>query len=234
MSEAYDRIKAEIASIGEKIDRASDGYKRGEKIINSSLPFAGLTVPQIKALAKSVALSSRDEFMDGFFNDADKTYESVAVAGLVASKKGDYSKTAEYLKKIIPLFSSWAHTDTIVPQLRFTDRETFLSDFRYLLEADGQYEVRTYLIYLLSCCLNEEYFDIIVDTLKSVRYGRYYVDMGAAWLLSVMLVKFYDKTLPFFEKVTFPPFVHNKAIQKARESFRVPQDRKDYLNSLKV
>ena len=234
MSEVYDRIKAEIKVIGDKIDRSSDGYKRGAKIINSSLDFVGLTTPQMKSLAKSVAFSDRDRFMDGFFADPRKTYESVAVAGLVAAKKGDYEKTAEYLKKIIPLFSSWAHSDTIVPLLRFTDRETFLNDFKYLLDAEGEYEVRTYLIYLMSCCLTDEFFDRIVDTLKNVRYGQYYVDMGAAWLLSVMLVKFYDKTLSLFTTATFPPFVHNKAIQKARESFRVPQERKDYLNSLKV
>lgn len=234
MSEVYNKIKSEIIALGEKVDRSSDGYKRGAKIINSSLPFMGITTPQVKNLAKSVALSERDGFMDGFFADPDKTYESVAVSGLVAAKKGDYNKTAEYLKRIIPLFSSWAHSDTIVPLLRFTDRETFLNDFKYLLDAEGQYEVRTYIVYLMSCCLTDEYFDRIVDTLKNVRYGQYYVDMGAAWLLSYMFIKFYDRTLPLFEKATFPPFVHNKAIQKARESFRVPQDKKDFLNTLKV
>ena len=234
MSEVYDSFKTRLNMLGKDIDRESDGYKRGAKIINSDLPFIGLTIPQIKSLAKSIALSDRDEFMDGFFDDADKTYESVTVAGLVAAKKGDYKKTALYLKKIIPLFSSWAHSDTIVPQLRHVDREKFLSDFKYLLDADGQYEVRTYIVYLMSCCLTDEYYDLIVDTLKAVRYGQYYVDMGAAWLLSYMLIKFYDRTLPLFVDPTFPAFVHNKAIQKARESFRVPQERKDYLFTLKI
>lgn len=234
MNEVYDKFKSRLNELGAGIDKNSDGYKRGAKIINSSLPIIGLTTPQMKDLAKSIALSERDSFMDGFFSDRDKSYESVAVAGLVAAKKGDYKKTAEYLKNIIPLFSSWAHSDTIVPQLRFTDRETFLSDFAYLLDADGEYEVRTYIVYLMSCCLTDEYYERIADILKTVRYGQYYVDMAAAWLLSYMLVKFYDRTLPLFSKPVFPVFVHNKAIQKARESFRVPQDRKDYLNTLKI
>ena len=234
MSEVYDKFKSKLNEIGEGIDKNSDGYKRGAKIINSALPIVGLTTPQMKQLAKTVALSDRDAFMDGFFNDGDKTYESVAVAGLVASRKGDYKKTAAYLKKIIPFFSSWAHSDTIVPQLRFTDREEFLSDFSYLLDAEGEYEVRTYIVYLMSCCLTEEYYERIVETLKAVRYGQYYVDMAAAWLLSYMLIKFYDRTLPLFQTPTFPVFVHNKAIQKARESFRVPQGNKDYLVTLKV
>ena len=47
------------------------------------------------------------------------------------------------------------------------------------------------------------------------------------------LVKFYDKTLPIFTRGVLPPFVHNKAIQKARESYRVPSETKEYLNTLK-
>lgn len=58
--------------------------------------------------------------------------------------------------------------------------------------------------------------------------------MAIAWVLSVALVKFYDRTLPLLERRQFSPWVHNKAIQKARESYRVPFETKEFLNTLKI
>lgn len=45
--------------------------------------------------------------------------------------------------------------------------------------------------------------------------------MALAWGLSVFFVKQRAKTLPLLEQGVFPAAVHNKAIQKCRESYRV-------------
>jgi hypothetical protein len=66
-----------------------------------------------------------------------------------------------------------------------------------------------------------------------VPQGQYYVDMALAWALSVGLVKHYDATLPCLTGAKFSRWVHNKAIQKARESYRITPETKAYLNSLK-
>ena len=155
------------------------------------------------------------------------------LCGIVCAGKGDYAQTRDYLKRIIPLFGSWAHPDCVIPSLNWVDKDEFLRDFAYLLDCNGQYEVRSYIIFLFDC-LTADRIDFVINTLKAVRYGDYYVDMAAAWLLAECLVKFYDKTLPLFQTPVFPRFVHNKAIQKARESYRVSPESKAYLNSLKL
>ena len=58
--------------------------------------------------------------------------------------------------------------------------------------------------------------------------------MAIAWLLSFCLIKEYEKTLPLMKSCVLPKWVHNKAIQKARESYRITKEQKDYLNSLKI
>ena len=58
--------------------------------------------------------------------------------------------------------------------------------------------------------------------------------MAIAWLISVALVKQYESTVDLLENKVFPTFVHNKAIQKAIESFRINDDRKSYLKTLKI
>ena len=57
--------------------------------------------------------------------------------------------------------------------------------------------------------------------------------MAKAWLISVCFVKFRDKTLEFIKNNKLDTFTHNKAIQKIIESFRVNDNDKKYLRTLK-
>ena len=212
-------------------DSKYDGFNN--KIVNSVYPTIGVRTPDMRAVAKAVPTEYRDGVLAEFFAQKDYFYEIITVAGFIAARKGDYIKTREYLKKLIPLFGSWAHVDTVIPSLDWVDRHTLLNDFEYLLNRDGQYEVRSYVIMLLDC-VTEDMIDFVLAKIPTIRTGEYYIDMGLAWLIAECLVKFYDKTLPLIERKTFPKFIHNKAIQKARESFRIDGDKKAYLNSLKV
>ena len=235
MYETYEECRAHIFGAGQDVKVSDDFLERHVAIINCENGALGIRTPEIKRLAKLVPIVCRDDVLDGFFKSGDIVYDAELFAGLLASRKGDYAATREYLKRLVPLFGSWAHPDTIVPCLRWTDVDTFLHEFAYLLDCEGQYEVRTYIIYLMTRCLGDERIDFTLETLANkILYGQYYVDMAAAWCLSDVLVKQYDKTLPLIENKTFPAFVHNKAIQKARESFRVTPERKEYLNGLKV
>ena len=54
-----------------------------------------------------------------------------------------------------------------------------------------------------------------------------------AWYFATALAKQYDATLSYFENHVLDPWTHNKAIQKAIESFRVSDEHKAYLRTLK-
>lgn len=231
MYELYNKYKAELFS---NVDEKYNAFNN--PIVNTSYKTYGVRTPIIKKLAKKVPLCDRDEVLNGFFADDDKCYETVLFAGCLAARKGEYySQTQEYMSRLIPLFKSWAHVDCVTPCLSWADKDVLWDNFRYLLDSEGEYEKRFYIMIMFSCCLSDEYIDKILETLRyNVTYGQYYVDMAAAWLLAECLVKYYEKTLPLFTEKTFPDFVHNKAIQKARESFRVSPEKKEYLNTLKV
>ena len=228
MLESYEQVKAAIDA---EADGKYDAFNN--KIINSTYRTVGVRIPAMRKIVKAADIRERDGILSDFFADGDKTFESVLFAGMFAARKGDYEKTREYLKKIIPLFGSWAHVDSVMPCLDWVDKQLFASDFRYLLECDGEYEKRTYIIFMFNFA-DDDGVERVLETLKTVEYGQYYVDMGAAWLIAECLTKCYDKTLPLIESGTLPKFVHNKAIQKARESYRVTDERKAYLNSLKI
>lgn len=228
----YEQIKSALAS--ENIKRVrSDFYSRHKAIINRGYKLLGVCIPEIKKIVKSVDASAREKIIDEIFADGEKTFEGVLIAGCLAARKNDYDFTSRQLKRVIELFDSWAHVDTVVPWLRWVETEKFLSDFDYLLRENNQYAVRFYIIFMMNNCITAERINIIEDKLKQINYGDYYVDMGAAWLLAEVLVKDYASGLKLLEKIDFPKFVHNKALQKARESFRISQEQKQYLKTLK-
>lgn len=63
---------------------------------------------------------------------------------------------------------------------------------------------------------------------------EYYVQMEVAWYFATALAKQWDDALPYIEKRKLDPWTHNKAIQKSIESFRVSDEHKAYLRTLKV
>ena len=98
----------------------------------------------------------------------------------------------------------------------------------------SEYEVRFTVVMIMDYYLIDEFIDRALDVLSTINREEYYIKMAVAWALATALAKFEDKTLPIFESKTLDTWVHNKAIQKARESYRVPKEKKDYLNSLKI
>lgn len=62
----------------------------------------------------------------------------------------------------------------------------------------------------------------------------YYLKMMAAWYFATALAKQWNDAIPYLEKKCLEPWTHNKAIQKALESFRVSDEHKQYLRTLKI
>ena len=57
--------------------------------------------------------------------------------------------------------------------------------------------------------------------------------MAVAWCYSTCFIKFYEKTLKFFEENKLDEFVKSKSIQKALESFRITDEQKNELKQKK-
>jgi hypothetical protein len=62
----------------------------------------------------------------------------------------------------------------------------------------------------------------------------YDINMMIAWYFATALAKHYDAALPVIQERRLEKWTHNKAIQKAIESYRVGDEVKAYLRTLKV
>ena len=58
--------------------------------------------------------------------------------------------------------------------------------------------------------------------------------MMIAWYFATALAKQYQAALPYIQQYRLEPWTHNKTIQKAIESYRITDETKGYLRSLKL
>ena len=151
-----------------------------------------------------------------------------------------YIKDADELKGkidfMLPLFDNWAHVDTITSSLKTIKkfRAEFLEYYEPLKNAEAVFARRFLAVMLLDHYMTDEYYARVLDIYREIAPGDYYVDMAVAWGLSVLLVKYRNRTLAALETSDFTPWITRKAAQKAIESYRVSDEDKALLRWLRA
>ncbi len=206
-----------------------------QKLIpDTSLEIIGVRVPKIKQIVKQFA---NTECAYNFIRENHKYYEEYFVHGLlIGTIKNDIQQVFKMLEDFLPHLDNWAICDSTVANLEIFKKHKELTHKKALdyLKFNNPYTVRFGVIILLDYFLDDGFNENVINALLNVKSEHYYVNMAIAWFISVALVKQYDTMIKYIENKLFPKFVHNKAIQKAKESFRISSDVKVYLNTLKI
>lgn len=151
-------------------------------------------------------------------------------------KNLSFSQALTLLEEFLPYIDNWAVCDTCVSNFRkFALQEPmlFLKAIQAYLQSNKPYIVRFGLVSLLSFYLNAHFTPTLFAFTTPIQSEHYYVNMALAWFYSMSLVKQYDATIALLEQHTLSKWVHNKTIQKAIESFKMPIEKKDYLKTLR-
>ncbi|MDE6867553.1 MAG: DNA alkylation repair protein [Clostridia bacterium] len=208
---------------------ADEGYKVFHKKLlkNDSINVMGVRVPLLRKLAKKYKYD-----LDGLFSFPDEYYEVTFIKLTAASALG-YEEFKKYVDRCVPLIDNWATCDCFTPKCIEGHKEEFLPYIRKYASDKREFYQRFALTTLLHFYVEESYAETIFALTERSDTSLYYVHMAAAWLIAEALVKFYDKAKSFLLENTLDKKTHNKAIQKARESFRLSDDQKNYLKGLK-
>lgn len=212
-------------------------YKKfAEKLVpDTSYEIIGVRAPIIKKIAKEISLDN-EKYMR-FINMPHKYYEECLLHGaILGCAKLNISDLLSFLDCFMPNIDNWCVCDCTVSGLKIfkKHKSLVLEKIKIWLKSDNPYSIRFALVTLLNYYLGDDYNDKVLPLAKSACCDNYYVNMAVAWLISVALVKNYQHAIKVLENNTLPKFVHNKSIQKAKESFRISEDKKIYLNSLRV
>lgn len=202
-----------------------------DKLANTSLPTIGVRLPILRKIAKDY-FGKVDEIFDSF-KARTVYFEEILSLGIVLSKaKMELFARKEYIAKWLEYVDSWALTDTAVYQPKDSEKDEYFEFLVNLSKGNKEFYIRYGVVGLFKY-IGDRPSDVL-EVYKGIKFGAYYVDMAVAWGLCELLVKSYDVAIGAIERKVFPPFIHNKAIQKSIESFRISDEQKDYLRSLRI
>lgn len=215
---------------------ADPKYKAfNESLIPGTATAYGVRVPEIRAIARDIIKKDPASFLVA---SAPASYEEIMLRGMViAGMKLPLPERLPLVEDFLPLIDNWAVCDTFCGtfKLKKPEDKALMWEFLLPLFADPrEFHARFAAVMLLGHFVEEPYVGQGLRLLESMDQEQYYVRMAVAWAVSVCYVKFPERALPLLERRTLPPFTQNKAIQKIRESYRVPKEDKEMLLTYKV
>ncbi len=120
------------------------------------------------------------------------------------------------------------------PKVFKKNHHKLLSQIKEWLKSTDTYTIRFSISMLMEHFLDEDFTIDYPKMVSKIRSKEYYVNMMIAWYFATALAKQYDSILPFIENKKLDTWTHNKTIQKAVESYRITDEQKKYLKTLKI
>jgi 3-methyladenine DNA glycosylase AlkD len=161
-------------------------------------------------------------------------YEENNLHGFLIEKIKDYDAAIATVEAFLPYIDNWATCDLISPKVFKKHLPELYEKIKVWLKSGRTYTVRFGIGMLMSFYLNDAFEPEMLDLVAGVRNQEYYINMMIAWYFATALAKQYDAALPVLQEQRLEKWTHNKTIQKAIESYRIADDIKAYLRTLKV
>ncbi len=161
-------------------------------------------------------------------------YEENNLHGIFICKTHNFEKCIAELDRFLPYVDNWASCDILNPKVLQKNPKVLLKKIKQWLKSEHTYTVRYAIKCLMDNFLTEYFSDEILVLVSNVKHEDYYVKMMMAWFFATALAKQYDSTIIHLEEKRLPEWVHNKTIQKSIESYRISDEEKTYLRSLKL
>ena len=229
MSDIRERIQAELWEMQDT------GYKDFHaKLIPTVSPEAiiGVRTPQVRKYAKQLA---KDPQISDFLAQLPhKYYDENNVHAFVVEQIKDYGECLAQTERFLPYIDNWATCDMMAPKVFARHKEELLEPVRRWIASSETYTIRYGVGMLMRFYLDEDFRPEYLRWVADISSEEYYVNMMRAWYFATALAKQYEAVIPYLEEKRLDGWTHNKAIQKACESYRMTAEQKKYLRSLKV
>lgn len=211
-----------------------DAYREFQiKLVPNIAPesIIGVRTPQMREIAKEIFLSSdRDEFLNTLPH---KYYEENLIHFFVLAMIKDFDECIRGVETFLPYVDCWPVSDQATPKAFRKDHTRLLPYIEKWIASEHIYTARFGLRMLMNEYLGADFKEEYLELAASKKGDDYYLKMMIAWYFATALAKRYDETLPYFENRRLDEWVHKKAIQKAVESYRVTDEHKEYLKTLR-
>ena len=204
-------------------------------LIPGSRPIIGVRVPVLRKIAKEIAKGDWQTYLKEATEDC---YEEVAIKGFVIGHaKEELSVLLPYIESHIDKINDWSLCDGFCSNLKVVGnhREEFLEFLLPYAKLDDEFKQRVVAVMLMDYYLTDEYIDMSLEVLDSLKNEKYYCKMAVAWAIATAWAKQREKTFCYMQNGnnTLDDWTYNKAIQKMLESYRVSDEDKRMLRTMK-
>ena len=204
-----------------------------------------------------------EDSLDLFLSDLPhKYFEENQLHAFILSEIEDFNLAIELVEEFLPFVDNWATCDQMSIKIFKKHKQELLPYLKRWIESgrsdvkspqkqkqkqrqeekqkqmEKQKQTQTYtqrfgIVTLMNLYLDDDFKPDYLKWIVEIDSEEYYVNMARAWFFATALAKQYEATLPFFEERKLDKWTHNKSIQKAIESYRVPSEQKSHLKTLK-
>ena len=192
----------------------------------------GVRMPLLKKIAKEMLRN--DEYKTFLKDLPHQYYEENTIHAIIISNLKDLDEVIQEIDQFLPYLDNWATSDALCPKVFASDPDRIFEKVKEWINTGKEYYMRFGVVTLLNFYLKDNFNSEINKLVASISSDKYYVNMAIAWYFSYALIFRYDQTISLFEKKKLSPWIQNKAIQKAIESYRITVEKKDYLRGLKI
>ncbi len=210
------------------------GYREGSIKLNPSVDpdtIIGIRIPALRALAKE--LKGTDAAAAFIAALPHQYFEEYSLHTFLIGYIKDFDEAIAQTDRLLPWLNSWALTDSMRIKAFDKDPARLLPTIDKWLGSGDTYTIRYGILCLMNYFLDARFDPCYLKKVAAVRSDEYYVNMMIAWYFATALAKQYEAALPYIENRRLDQWTHNKAIQKAIESYRVTDEHKRYLRTLR-
>ena len=192
----------------------------------------GVRVPLLRKLAKQLADTPEAE---AFLQELPHFYcEENALHAFLLEPVRDYGTALAATERFLPYVDNWAVCDCFSPKVFAQHKPELLPAIRRWLGSDQVYTVRYGIGMLMRYYLDDAFRPEYLAWVAAVHSEEYYVNMMRAWYFATALAKQPAAALPWLTDKRLDVWTHNKTIQKAVESRRIPPEQKQALRALRI
>ena len=154
----------------------------------------------------------------------------------LAKQLADTPEAEMFLQKLPHFYyeDNWAVCDCFSPKVFAQHKPELLPAIRRWLGSDQVYTVRYGIGMLMRYYLDDAFRPEYLAWVAAVHSEEYYVNMMRAWYFATALAKQPAAALPWLTEKRLDVWTHNKTIQKAVESRRIPPEQKQALRALRI
>jgi 3-methyladenine DNA glycosylase AlkD len=191
----------------------------------------GVRIPRLRIIAKEFGKTPEAEsFLQTFPH---KYFEEYLIHAILIQNTKDFPLCLTRLKAFLPYVDNWAVCDTLRPPVFSRHQNELMKEIPEWLSSEKPFTIRFGVGMLMAYYLDDAFQKKYLALPASIQSEDYYVRMMIAWYYATTLAKQWKDTVPYLEKKKLPLWVHNKTIQKACESYRVSDEHKAYLKTLR-